>query len=180
MTTPTRYRIAGDVYYITTVVQERLKVFTRPSLIIPLLDSLNFYRYRYDFKLLGYVVVPDHLHMLIWPQAEPRLSDMMRDYKSFTSGRISRQVELEGQDNWLHEFEVTGQTGSRSERKVWQDSFWEQTLYSDTFVRQKLDYLHRNPVRSGLVGQPADYPYSSHRNYVTGDSSLIEIDAGWT
>ena len=53
-------------------------------------------------------------------------------------------------------------------------------IYSERFLRQKLNYLHRNPVRAGLVEQPGDYVYSSYRNYVCGEDWLIEIDQDWT
>ena len=60
-----RFQIAGQIYYITTVIYNRLPIFTRPTFVMPLLDSLNFYRYKQEFKLLGYVIMPDHVHLII-------------------------------------------------------------------------------------------------------------------
>ena len=72
-------------------------IFNTPSFIIPILDSLNFCRYQFKCKLLGYVIMLDHLHLLIYPTGDSSVvSDFMRDFKRFTSGRISRQAELEG------------------------------------------------------------------------------------
>jgi putative transposase len=176
---PVRLQIEGHMYYVTSVTQGRLRLFVKPSFIIPLLDSLNFYRYRCSFKLLGYVIMPDHIHLLIWPHGDETVSDIMRDFKHFTSGRIARQAEAEGQTEWLEAFAQAGEQTNRAERKVWQDSFWEQAIYSDQFVRQKLDYMHRNPMRAGLVQDPAEYAYSSYRYYVQGDRTLIEMDDGW-
>ena len=68
----------------------------------------------------------------------------------------------------------------RSQRKVWQDSYWDKNIYSERFLRQKLSYVHRNPLRAGLVEQPEDYPYSSYRDYALGDDSLFQIDRGWS
>ncbi|RME54364.1 MAG: hypothetical protein D6790_16820 [Caldilineae bacterium] len=79
----------------------------------------------------------------------------------------------------LAAFEQAGAETGRSERKVWQDSYWDKNIYSERFLRQKLNYVHRNPVRGNLVGSPDGYPHSSYRNYVLGDESLIEIDRGW-
>ena len=90
-----RFHVEGHIYYITTVVYNRLPVFTRPSFVTPLYDSLNFYRYGQGFKILGYVIMPDHMHLVLWPYGDSSISDIMRDYKKFTSKRIIRQAEVE-------------------------------------------------------------------------------------
>ncbi len=174
-----RFHVEGHVYYITTVVYDRLPIFTRPSFIIPLYDSLNFYRYKQDFKLLGYVIMPDHVHLILWPFGSATPSDIMRDYKKFTATRIIRQAKVEQIEAWTSVFERAGLETGRSHNKVWQDSYWDVNIYSEPFLRRKLNYLHRNPVRAGLVENPEDYVYSSYRNYVYGESWLIEVDLEW-
>lgn len=174
-----RFHIKGHAYYITTVVQDRLPILTRPTYIISLIDSLNFYRYKLEFKLFGYVIMPDHLHLLIWPYGDASVSDIMRDYKKFTSVRLIRQARVEQNELWLKKFEEFGEKKGRSQHKVWQDSYWDKNVYSPHFLRQKLNYIHRNPVRADLVKNPEDYPYSSYRNYVNGDDTLIEVDREW-
>ena len=175
-----RFHIEGHIYHITTVVHNRLPVFTRPSFVIPLYDSLNFYRYKQDFKLLGYVFMPDHVHLILWPFGPATVSDIMRDYKKFTATRLVRQAKVEGMELWMSAFERAGEESGRSQNKVWQDSYWDVNIYTERFLRQKLNYLHRNPVRAGLVERPEDYWYSSYRNYVCGESWLMEIDQEWT
>jgi putative transposase len=174
-----RYRIEGSIFYITSNIFDRINIFTRPSFIIPIIDSLNYYRYQYACKLLGYVIMMDHIHLLIWPQDAEVIADFMRDFKRFTSGRITRQAKLEGKTDWVEKFEDAGNETSRADYKVWQDSFWEQTIYTQTFLEQKLNYIHMNPVRAGIVDEPPKYPYSSYRNYYLGDHQLIEIDSEW-
>jgi REP element-mobilizing transposase RayT len=174
-----RYRIEGSIFYITSNIYNRLCIFTRPSLIIPLIDSLNYYRYQYNCKLIGYVIMPDHIHLLIWPKVEKVITDFMRDFKRFTSGRITRQAKVEGRMDWVEKFEEAGTETERAEYKVWQDSFWEQSIYTEQFLNQKLNYIHLNPVRAGLCAAAQDYPYSSYRNYDLDDNQLIEIDCEW-
>lgn len=175
-----RIRVEGSVYYITTNVYSRLRIFISPSFIIPILDSLNFYRYQFKSKLFGYVIMPDHLHLLVYPtDGSIDVSDFMRDFKRFTSGRISRQAELEGKTDWVAQFQESGEETKRAEKKVWQDSYWEQSIFTDKFMREKLNYIHMNPVRAGLVDEPGKYPYSSCRNYEFDDNTLIEIDKDW-
>ena len=174
-----RYRIEGSIFYITSNIYNRICLFTRPSFIIPIIDSLNYYRYQYPCKLIGYVIMPDHIHLLIWPQDTHIVTEFMRDFKRFTSGRITRQAKLEGITNWVEKFEEAGKETNRAESKVWQDSFWEQSIYTQKFLEQKLNYIHLNPVRAGLCAGIEDYLYSSYRNYYLGDSQLIEIDSEW-
>ncbi|MEO5886724.1 MAG: transposase [Anaerolineales bacterium] len=178
--TERRYRIEGSIYYITSVIYNRLKIFTQPSFVIPIIDSLNYYRYQYSCKLIGYVIMLDHIHLLIWPREPKAVTDFMRDFKRFTSGRITRQAKVEGKTEWVKKFEEAGTETERAEYKVWQDSFWEQSIYTEKFLRQKLDYIHLNPVKAGIVEAAADYPYSSYRNYYLDDNQLIEIDSHWS
>lgn len=174
-----RYHIEGSIYYITSVVYNRMKIFVHPSFIIPIIDSLNYYRFQYFCKLIGFVIMLDHIHLLLYPEKEVAISDFMRDFKRFTSGRITRQAKIEGNAEWIKAFETAGTETERAEFKVWQDSFWEQTIYSEEFLKQKLDYIHMNPVRAGLVDSAAEYPYSSARNYYLNNNQLIEIDGFW-
>ena len=174
-----RYRIDGSIYYITTVIYNRLNVFVQPSFIIPIFDSLNYYRFQYACKIVGYVIMPDHIHLLIFPQSQQAVTDFMRDFKRFTSGRITRQAKVEQRSDWIKAFEQAGSDTQRAEFKVWQDSFWEQCIYSEEFLKQKLNYIHLNPVRAGIVKEAVDYVYSSCRNYFLDDHSLIEIDTKW-
>ena len=174
-----RFHIEGHIYYITTIIYKRLPIFTRSSFIIPLLDSLNFYRYQQEFKLLGYVIMPEHIHLIIWPYGTATVSDIMRDYKTFTSKRIIRQAKVENIADWVAAFGQAGRETKRSDNKVWQDSYWDENVYTERFLRKKLNYIHRNPLRSGLTEQLANYSYSSFQNYEFDQEWLIEIDRGW-
>ncbi len=175
-----RYRIEGSIFYITSVIYNRIKLFITPSFVIPIIDSLNYYRYQYSIKIIGYVIMPDHIHLRLYPQLEQALTDFMRDFKRFTSGRITRQAIVEGKKDWTSMFEQAGTKTERAEYKVWQDSFWEQIIYTEDFLKQKLDYIHRNPVRAGMVDKAIEYPYSSARNYYLDDHQLIEVDRYWS
>jgi REP element-mobilizing transposase RayT len=103
----------------------------------------------------------------------------MRDFKRFTSGRITRQAKVQSKVDWIKRFEEAGTATERAEYKVWQDSFWEQIIYTEEFLKQKLNYIHLNPVRAGMVKSAEEYPYSSYRNYYLGDNQLIDIDREW-
>ena len=123
--------------------------------------------------------MPDHIHLLVFPPAGQAVTDFMRDFKRFTSGRITRQAKVEGKKEWIKRFEQAGVETERAEYKVWQDSFWEQCIFTESFLKQKLDYMHMNPLRAGIADDISDYPYSSYRNYYFNDDQLIKIDSQW-
>ena len=172
-------RIIGSIYHITTNIYGRLPIFDSPNMIIALYDSLNYYRYRHTFKLLGFVVMPDHLHLLIWPEGKSSISAIMRDFKKYTAVRLIRQAKVEHKQDWLTAFRDAGEKTGRSTNKIWQDSYWDTIVYSQKMLREKLNYIHRNPVRAGLVKEVGHYPYSSYRNYVNNDHSMILVDTDW-
>lgn len=171
--------IDGHLYYVTTVTQGRLPLFVTANYVVPLLDSLNFYQWKLNVRIVGYVIMPDHIHLLLWPLGAATVSDFMRDFKTFTAKRIIRQAEAETNQALLKSFEEFGAKRGRSENKVWQDDYWDMHIFSVRFVREKLNYMHRNPVRAELVGTPEDYPYSSYRNYTENDQSWIELKKDW-
>ena len=123
--------------------------------------------------------MPEHLHLLIWPQGKATISDIMRDFKTFTAKRLIRQAEVENRDDLLIAFSSAGEKTGRSNNKVWQDSFWDKAIFTEKFLRQKLNYIHRNPIRAELVEDITVYPYSSYRNYMFDDNALIDIDNDW-
>jgi hypothetical protein len=79
----------------------------------------------------------------------------------------------------VKKFEEAGMETERAEHNVWQDSFWEQNIYTEEVLKQKLNCIHLNPFRAGLCTAAEDYPYSSYKNYYLGNSELIEIDSEW-
>ncbi len=171
--------LEGYIYYITINIYKQLNLFIRPSFIMPIYDSLNFYRYKQAYKILGYVIMPDHIHLLIWPCGKATIADIMRDFKTFTAKRIIKQAEVEKRQDLLTTFQKAGLQTKRSNNKVWQDSYWDKLVFTEKILRQKLNYIHRNPIRAGFVDDVAVYPYSSYQNYEFDTNTLIEIDKDW-
>lgn len=174
-----KHRLEGHVYYITCVVQNRRRIFTRAAYVVPLYDSLIFYTAKLGIALVGYVFMPDHIHLLLWPEQATQMTAFMRDFKEFTAKRVARQAEAESRTDDIAAFRFAGESTGRAVYKVWQDAYWEMNIFTERFLRQKLNYLHRNPVRAELVEDAKDYPYSSFRNYEFGDDSLIEVFRDW-
>lgn len=129
--------------------------------------------------MLGaYVIMTNHLHT-IWTARNNNLSDLLRDFKTYTSKAITASVatEPESRREWLlymFRFFANG-TNANEQFKVWTGDNHPEEIFSQSFLRSKLDYIHLNPVRAGLVSHPGDYLYSSAADY-EGKKGLIEID----
>ena len=130
-------------------------------------------------RAIGYVFMPDHLHLLLWPHDPAELSPFLQGFKQCTAKPIAHQAVAEHNMALLSHLEAAGRTTGRCEHKLWQDSSWTQDLFSARFIRQKLNYLHRNPVRARIVANPDEYHYSSFRNYVHHEEWMIAVDRTW-
>ncbi|WP_317043697.1 transposase [Cellulophaga tyrosinoxydans] len=121
--------------------------------------------------LYGYVIMSNHVHLII-QSSDGKLSDLIRDFKKFTAKNIleSIQNEPESRREWMLErFKKATETHSRNkEYQFWQYGNHAVEIYSIDFMWSKLDYIHMNPVRAGIVEKASYYKYSSASNYVNG------------
>jgi putative transposase len=108
--------------------------------------------------MYGYVIMPEHVHLLM---NEPQRSTLAQALKSLKQG-VARRLAL-----W-------------AEEPFWQECYYDFNVWSERKFREKLRYLHRNPVRRGLVAKPEDWPWSSFRHYATGEMGTVEIESRWT
>jgi putative transposase len=120
----------------------------------------------------------NHVHV-ICRAADNNLSDIIQDYKTFTSKAITTGIaaEPESRREWLlYMFHFySNKTNANDKYKVWTGSNHPEEIYSNDFMLTKLNYIHQNPVRAGLVAEPEHYLYSSASNYA-GKKGLIDID----
>jgi putative transposase len=172
----TRYTIreTGVPYFITCTVVKWLPIFTRKPYFDLLLDALQFCRQHKGLKIYAFAILDNHLHLVV---AGDKLADIIRDFKSYTAKRLLARLEQD-QKTWvLNQFQYYKQPAkTKSDYQVWQEGFHPQQIVSEEMLQQKIDYLHHNPVRAGLVERPEDWVYSSARDYA-GGKGLIELDA---
>jgi len=159
-------RTRGGTHFITCTVVKWLPIFTRKPYLDILLDSLKFCRQHKGLKLYAYGILDNHLHLVA---AGEQLTDIIRDFKSYTAKRLITQLE-EDQKTWgLNQLQYYKQpTKTRSDYQVWQEGFHPQQIVSQEMLHQKIDYLHHNPVCIGVVQRPEDWVYSSVRDYAGG------------
>ncbi|MFH1335137.1 MAG: transposase [Candidatus Zixiibacteriota bacterium] len=143
-------------YFVTTVVKDREKILLNEKICSLVLEDLKFYRMKYKFKLHGYVIMPDHLHLLMSLSEDGNVSRIMHDFKSHIAQETNITLKRSG--------------------AFWQEGFYDHIIRDERDFIKKVDYIHKNPLTSGLVKDPSEYQFSSFRNYYMGDDSVIQID----
>ena len=168
------------VYFLTSTVVGWVDLFTRQVYRVCILDSWKYCILKKQLHLHAFVVMSSHLHWIASSEEDQKLDAIVRDFKKFTSKQMIsmiQQNEKESRKQWLlNLFGYAGKNNAdNKDYKVWQTGNHAEYLYSDKFKEQKLNYIHNNPVRAGIVEKPEDYLYSSARNYM-GEKGLIEIE----
>ena len=165
-------------HFITATVVDWIDVFTRQTYRDIVIESLDYCIKNKGMILYGYVIMSNHIHLIIQSE-EGKLSDLIRDFKKFTAKSILEKIQNspESRKEWMLErFKLAAQTHNRNkDYQFWQYGNHAEEIYSNEFMWSKLDYIHLNPVRSGLVLKASDYIYSSAGNYVN-NSGLLTIE----
>lgn len=162
----TRYNApdaAGVIHYVTRNVRDRQPAFRRDEYARLCLDEARFECDRHPARLLAYVVMPDHLHFLLYLE-DGRLTRFLARFKPAVTKKMDT-LALELNHQRRHEC-----LKNKGSRELWQDGKHSVHLWSRRLVLQKARYIHDNPVRAGLVSSPAEYPWSSYVAF-EGESS---------
>ncbi len=151
-------------HFITPTIVDWVAIFTRKVYRDIILESLDFCIKNKALKLYGYVIMPNHLHLLV-QSTTGTLSDTIRDFKKFTASTMLEAIknEPESRREWmLHRFEWNATQNERSSNhQLWTHENRPEEIHTQRFFDQKLNYIHQNPVRAGWVEQPEEYIYSS-------------------
>ena len=160
-----RFYGSGNLHFITASCYHRqplLNTAQRRDLFLTVLEQT---RRRYRFVILGYVVMPEHFHLLV---SEPR-----RD----TISTVIQAVKLAFVRRLLTPGRALQQGSSRcSPHRIWQARFYDFNVFTERKRIEKLRYVHRNPVKRGLVPSPEDWGWSSFRSYLSGETGPVHIN----
>ncbi|MBN1597061.1 MAG: transposase [Bacteroidales bacterium] len=177
---PTGYQIKDQegLYYLTFQVVDWIDIFTRQIYRDIVIDSFKYSIKNKGLQLFAYVIMSNHVH-LIANSESGNLSKTVGDIKKYTSKRIINTIKIipESREKWIiNRFSFKAKQHSRNKTyQVWTHENHAIYLYSPEFIAEKLEYIHQNPVKAGIVVNPEDYIYSSARNYA-GLDSIIEIE----
>jgi putative transposase len=175
-----RFYEGTNLHYISCSTYRRTRAFDSERFKFAFVDILRELRSELEFKLVGYVLMPEHFHMLIWPSPMADPSRIMQSLKERTALYVLDQLRKNQQFPWcqkaLSRFRLPPSYHGHAKCRVWQKRSFDMNIYSEKKRLEKLDYMHANPVKRRLVKEPGDWPWSSWRFYYLGDTSLLAMD----
>jgi putative transposase len=161
-------------FFVTTTCYKWFHLLEMNSCKLTLSESINFLNTKYVAATLGYVIMPNHIHLVLYFKKENQLSNWMRDFKKFTSVMVRQQIERAGNIDLLEKLRVPEKS---QVFKVWQDRFDDVYLFTKKLLKAKLEYIHGNPMQEhwNLVNRPEDWPYSSAMFYELGKQPVVVV-----
>ena len=159
---------SGHLHYITCSCYRRMQLLSgrRRDLFLRQLESL---RVQYRFVVAGYVVMPEHVHMLV---SEPQRRDLSVLIKALKQAVARRVLGAMRRRNRLQ-----GELFPDCPGHLWQARFYDFNVWTEKKRIEKLRYMHRNPVARGLVKRPEDWRWSSYRAYPYGEPGIVAVNA---
>ncbi len=154
-----RYQQTRQLHFVTFSCYHGKPLLADPQARDLLVQTLETVRRWYGFWLIGYVVMPEHIHLLLSEPERENLALVLQMLKQMVSRNLP--------------------PGSRK-GPFWQARYYDFNVWSEPKRVEKLRYIHRNPVKRGLVERPEDWLWSSFHHYLTGEEGAVEIESHWT
>lgn len=173
-----RYRVVkpNAPHFLTATVVNWLPVFASRPVAQILLDSLRFLQCKQRITLYAYVILENHAHLVA--EADD-LSKEIGDFKSWTARAIIDWLKARQAENVLGQLNAWKLRHKKDrDFQLWQEGSHPQLIQGEAMMRQKIEYIHNNPVKRGYVDKPTDWRYSSARNYA-GMEGLIPVTTKW-
>ena len=156
-----RFQQSQNSHFVTFTCYHRRPKFNSPDAYNLFVDVLERTRRRFRMLVYGYVVMPEHVHLLLGEPNLGLLSDALHYLKLSSAKRLIR-------------------IGKFPAGAFWQKRYYDRNIRDNREFTGKLRYIHRNPVTRGLVREPADWKWSSFRHYAMREVGAVEIESQWT
>jgi len=153
-----RFQETRQLHFLTSSCYKRRQNFRTNESRDTFVAALERVRQRCNLCVYGYVVMPEHVHLLV---SEPENGTLAQAMQSLKQG-VARKLALRAKDSF------------------WQERYYDFNTWSERKFVDKLRYIHNNPVKRGLVDRPEDWQWSSFRHYLTGQAGPVEIESQWT
>jgi putative transposase len=160
-----------DLHFITFTCYRRLPLLRSIRARNAFVQILGDVRDRYNFSLVGYVVMPEHIHLLISEPAQGTPSTVIQVLKQRVSRRLRRRRRAP-----LDQLNLLFASGEDPLPRFWQRRFYDFNVWSLKKRVEKLHYMHMNPLKRKLVDHPKDWPWSSFSFYSNPNQALIRVD----
>jgi putative transposase len=159
--------IPGALHYVTGNFLDRLAIFNQDRCCQAFIDNLADLLQKWPCKLIAYVLMPDHLHLIVNPK-DGRIIEFTGQLKSLAARAITQSV-----------VGIQFKQDSDGSYQVWQESFKAIPLWSSWMIWQKINYIHANPVKAKLVSSAKDYRWSSFQAFYNGSETPLKVDREW-
>ena len=168
------YDNLGTARFITFSCYHRLRLLTSDETILPFLEELEAKRRIASFSALGYVIMPDHVHLVLHPTGNLAMGAVIGEIKRRSAFRIISLWKREKREVLDR---IRAPSGRMQDYAFWQPRGYDHNCRSAEFTRDKINYCHMNPVKAGLISDPSEWPWSSYRWYNGDKSGIVQIDA---
>jgi REP element-mobilizing transposase RayT len=163
-------------HFLTCTVINWMPLFTRPQTVDIILSALQYRQQHNGWKIYGYVILENHLHLIV--QSEDLFTELPR-FKSYTARQLIDYLKECKAERLLKQMAFFCKSHKTDrEHQCWEEGSHPQLIQNVEMLRQKLDYIHFNPVKRGYVDEPTHWRYSSARNYA-GLEGLIPVYMDW-
>ncbi|MEE8256340.1 MAG: transposase [Acidobacteriota bacterium] len=174
------YYGGNHLHFLTTSTYRRVRLFDSDRFRKNFISTLKRLRTRWGFKIVGYVLMPEHFHLFIQPSEEADPSRIMQSLKEGTAKFIVKNLQENARVPWcdrmLKKLKLPPSVHLHGPHRVWQRRFYDLNVWSEKKRLEKLNYMHGNPVKRGLAAHPGEWQWSSWRFYYLEDESLLMID----
>jgi putative transposase len=162
------------LYFITASIVEWKHLFGKPEYAKIVLDSLEWMQQQNRILIFAFALMPSHLHIIIKSEKDT-IGETLQQFGSFTAHEVLKRLQEDNKKDLLQIFQQN-KRDIRHKHSIWQD-IQAKNIYSENFLRQKMEYIHQNPVAKEwkLVEDRADYLYSSVGYYDRGKKPIIKI-----
>ena len=164
------YDKEGHVHFITFSCYKRRRLLDVDEAKKIVIGVLSYQLKKQKGKCLGFVIMPEHVHALVWFPENEQLSHFMKQWKQISSSRIKRMFK--------DKFPMYAGSFDYNE-PVWKQRYYSFNVFSENKLIEKLHYMHNNPVKAGLAKKACDWNYSSAGFYEKGKSVGVAIWKGW-
>lgn len=176
-----KYKIRDQdkLYFVTFSVMNWIDVFTRWTYNQILIESLKHCQLNKGLEVYAWCIMTNHVHLIVGRNGNQKIEDILRDFKKFTSVAVVRSIAQNPEESrkvWLlRAFKNSAENSSKHQKyRFWQSNYHPVELSDNFLMQQKLDYLHDNPVKAGIVREAHDYNFSSAIDY-SGGKGLLDI-----
>jgi len=168
------------LYFVSFAIVNWLDVFSKNEYKDIIVDSLKYCQKEKGMDIVSWCIMTNHMHLIFMSSGDELPSKILGDFKRFTSKAVVKAIienpKESRKDIFLHQFQKAAEKSSN----VWNYQFWEHDnkpieLWSNKVIRQKVIYVHQNPVEAGLALRAEDYLYSSAVNYAGGDGLIDDL-----